>query len=207
MNPTFYERALLLVGTLVLLGGCGGVRSSLAPSAGMELSQNLALADSGAKSNQEFFNDGNEFTASTTRSEIVAKDDPDWMDAEKYTVGQIEFPQPTVINRIEILSKDLDRQLANGMFISVDYQDENGIWQTIKKWDRSPVPKNPSLSVGSKKAKKVRIRIKRPPTVFSGGGGGGGGGSQSTRDTGERTLYEIQVFQYVPKTDGAASSS
>ena len=180
------------------LSGCAAIGG---PSVSGTLSENLALVDLGAVANVEAFNDGNKYTSAATRSALTAPDDPDWMEAEKYTVGQITFPDLTPIHKIRFFSKDLNRNLSTGMWITVDYLRENGKWRTIKKWtDRSIIPRDPTVNT-EVVGKGVRIRIKRPQTLFSGGGPGGGGGST---DNGSRTLYEIEVYKYIPRAEEPA---
>lgn len=178
------------IGLLVFLSGCSLVMGT----GSAPLSENLALADRKVVANVPEFNDGSRFTFGTTRSEVVAANDPNWMEAEKYSAATLTFPQPTPFNKILIFTKDLDRKLTTGMLVTVDYLNEKDEWVELRKWDRNPIPRDPVI-VTKGVAKKIRLRVKRPPTLFSGGGGGGGGGSRLT-DNGDRHVYEIEVYQF-----------
>ncbi|MBM3216123.1 hypothetical protein FJZ36_14545 [Candidatus Poribacteria bacterium] len=200
MSGTRHAVAWLgLAATLTVWTGC----AAIVGETGGALSANLASVDMKAESNMPEFNDGSRFTFATTRSEITERDDPNWMDAEKYTAATIKFAEPTKINKIMIYTKDLDRKLSTGMLVVVDYLNEKGEWVVIREWDRNPIPKNPVLTTRGV-AKKVRLRIKRPLALFS--GGGGGGNNQGGADTGERSVYEMEIFQYVPKQAAAESA-
>jgi hypothetical protein len=166
-----------------------------------ELSDNLALADKGAVANRPEFNDGNQYTSAMTTSSLVARDDPNWMEAEKYSVAEVTLPKPTRIHRIVVYSKDLNRNLQTGMYVSVEYLNEKDEWVTVRRWDRNPVPKIIKASLTGT-AKKVRLQIRRPPSLFGGGGGAGGGGGGIV-DRGDRAIYELEVYQYLPKTESA----
>jgi len=180
--------------TLTVLTGCSLVMGSQKTA----LSENLALADRKVVANVPEFNDGSRFTFASTRSEVVPANDPNWMEAEKYSVAMVTFPTPTPFNRINIFTKDLDRKLSTGMVVTIDYLNEKDEWVELRKWDRNPIPRDPVIT-GKGVAKKIRLRIKRPPALFSGGGGGGAGGGKST-DNGDRQVYEIEVYQYLPKS-------
>ena len=197
-SPAIYLGGLLAASLTVL--GCAIIGG---PSVTGTLSENMALVDLGAESNAAAFNDGNRFTSAATRTAMVGPEDPNWMEAEKYTEGQVIFPEVTPIHKIRVHSKDLDRQLQQGMFVSVDYLKATGEWRTLRQWDRSPVPRDPVVNC-EVEGKGVRVRIKRPSSMFTGGTRG------PDSDTGERTVYEIEVFKYIqdePSEEGAEEAS
>lgn len=186
--------ALAVAVTLAIHSGCSLVMGNR----NANLTENFAASDRKAVANVTEFNDGSRFTFANTRSEVVESGDPNWMEAEKYSAATITFPQPTMFNRIMFFTKDLDRKLSTGMVVTIDYVNEKDQWVELRKWERNPIPRDPVIS-GKGVAKKIRLRIKRPPTMFSGGGGGGGAGGNKSADNGDRQVYEIEVYQYLPK--------
>lgn len=184
---------------LVLWSGCAQV---VGVTAG-ELSENLALAEKGAKANKPAFNDGNEFTYDVTTSLPYDPDDPNWMEAEKYTAAIVELPEVTPIHKVIVKSRDLDRPLQQGMFVAVEVRRPDGTWETVRKWERYPPPKILEVNM-NKEGDAVRVVIKRPPTLFSGGGGGAAGGRPT--DNGERHIYEVEVYKYLPKDQTSAAN-
>lgn len=185
--------ACLAAMALSVLAGCSLVMGNQ----NANLSENFAASDRKAVANVNEFNDGSRFTFANTRSELVESGDPNWMDAEKYSAATIVFPAPTPFNRIMFFSKDLDRKLSTGMVVTIDYLNDKDEWVELRRWDRNPIPRDPVIS-GKGIAKKLRLRIKRPPTLFSGGGGGGAAGGNKSADNGDRQIYEIEVYQYLP---------
>ena len=185
--------------TLTLLAGCSLVMGNQNAS----LSENFAASDRKAVANVVEFNDGSRFTFANTRSEIVDSGDPNWMEAEKYSAATIAFPQPTAFNKIMFFSKDLDRKLSTGMVILIDYLNDKDQWVELRKWERNPIPRDPVIS-GRGVAKKLRLRIKRPPSLFGGGRGGGGAGGAKSTDNGDRQVYEIEVYQSIANAPTAA---
>lgn len=177
------------------LGGCAAV---VGGAAGGELSANLALASAGAAANDPLFNDGNVYTQAPTRTPMVARDDPNWRDAELYTVAEVRFKQPTKVNQIAVKSKDLDKPLKQGMWVALEYLKDDE-WKTARKWQHGAVPRNPKANLDAT-ADGVRVRIKRPTSFFS----GGGGASSQSSDNGQRLIYEVEAYQYVPKEQLAA---
>ena len=172
------------------LGGCAAL---IGGAASGELSANLALASTGSTANDPLFNDGNVYTQAPTRTPMVARDDPDWRDAELYTVAEVRFKQPTKVNQIAVKSKDLDKPLKQGMWIALEYLKDDE-WKTARKWKHGAAPRNPKASIDAT-ADGVRVRIKRPTAFFSGGGLAAGQSS----DSGERLIYEVEAYQYVSK--------
>jgi hypothetical protein len=185
--------------TLTVLAGC----SLIMRNQNANLSENLAASDRKAVANVAEFNDGSRFTFANTRSEVVDAGDPNWLEAEKYSAATITFPQPTPFNRIMFFTKDLDRKISTGMVVTIDYLNDKDQWVELRRWERNPIPRDPVIS-GKGVAKKIRLRIKRPPSLFGGGGGGGGAGGAKSTDNGDRQVYEIEVYQNLAKTPTAA---
>ncbi len=189
-----------ILAAAVTILGCAVIAG---PSVTGTLSENMAHVDLGAESNVAAFNDGNKYTSATTRTILTGPEDPNWMEAEKYTVGEVILPDETPIHKVKIMSKDLDRQLQQGMFVAVEYLKPDGTWRALREWDRNPIPREPVVNcevVG----KGVRVRIKRPASLFTGGSRG------ADSDTGERTIYEIEVYRYIQdesSQDGAQEAA
>lgn len=172
------------------LGGCSAL---IGGAASGELSANLALASTGSTANNPVFNDGNIYTQAATRTPMISRDDPDWRDAEMYTVAEVRFKQPTKVNQIAVKSRDLDKPLKQGMWVALEYLKDDE-WKTARKWKHGAAPRNPKAQIDAT-AGGVRVRIKRPAAFFAGGGGASGQSS----DDGVRLIYEVEAYQYVPK--------
>ncbi|MDA1193034.1 MAG: hypothetical protein O3A46_15270 [Candidatus Poribacteria bacterium] len=194
-----YQWVLAALAGAMIVSVASGCAAVVGASASGELSENLALAHKGAIANKELFNDGSEFTSDTTSSPRVEPDDPNWMDAEKYSVAQVELPEVTDIHKIIVKSKDLDKPLAQGMRVSVDVYTEEGKWTTLREWERIPPSKIITVN-GNARGSKVRLQIKRPSSIFTGGAGG-----NQNQDNGDRSVYELEVYKYIVK-DAMASS-
>ncbi len=172
------------------LGGCAAV---VGGAAGGELSDNLALASAGAAANNPVFNDGNIYTQAPTQTPKIDRGDPNWREAERYTIAEVLFKQPTKVNQIVVRSKDLDRPLQQGMWIALEYLDDDE-WKTAKKWQHGSVPRNPKVNMDAT-AGGIRVRVKRPSSFFAGGAGSSG----QSGDNGERLIYEVEAYQYLPE--------
>ena len=173
--------------TLPLTLAFAGCSALVGGAAKGERGPNLALASAGAKANDPIFNDGNLYTQAPTRTPSDPLD-PDWRDAEKYTVAEVIFPETTQIHQIVVRSKDLDKPLQSGMWVALEYLVE-GEWKTARKWEQGRAPLQPAANIDAE-ADGVRIRIRRPASFFTSGLGDGG-------DKGERLIYEVEAYRYI----------
>ncbi len=192
-------RAFLLAGALV---SCGLVAacSAIIGAASGTLSENLASQDMGGVANKPLMNDGNKFTSDKTGSPKYERDDPNWMEQEKLTVAEVRLKEPGPIHKVVVRTKDLDMPIPQGMTIAVEYLSLDDEWIERREWDRNPVPR--TVSVGMNVVGKgARLRIKRPSSVFAGGAGG------DNSDTGDRIVYEIEVYRYLTDEEVAAKAA
>ncbi len=176
------------------LGGCaaligGGYQG--------ELGENLALASTGATASDPAFNDGNIYTHAETNTPQISADERRPRDIMFDSVAEVRFKEPTKVNQIAVVSRDLDKPLQAGMWVALEYL-KDGEWKTARKWSTGNTPRNPKASMEAV-ADGVRVRIRRPPTYLT-----GGRGQTYSGDNGNRTVYEVQAFQYVSKEPSSA---
>ncbi len=195
------ERKSLIYGAGVLLSsalavGCAAI---IGASSGT-LSENMATQEMGAVANKPLMNDGNEFTRDKTGSPKYDRNATDWMEQEKLSVAEVRLKEPGPIHKVVVRTKDLDMPLPQGMTVSVEYLSLEDEWVEVRKWVRNPVPRTVSVGMNAV-GKGARLRIKRPSSVFAGGAGG------DNSDTGDRIVYEIEVYRYLTDEELAAKAA
>lgn len=171
------------------LGGCaaligGGVEG--------ELGANLALASTGATASDPAFNDGNIYTHAETNTPPTFPGERRPRDVMLDSVAEVRFQKPTKLNQIAVVSRDLDKPLQAGMWVALEYL-KDGEWKTARKWSSGKAPRNPKANIDAV-ADGIRVRIRRPSTYLT-----GGRAPTYSGDNGNRTIYEVQAFQYVSK--------
>lgn len=184
-----------------LFTGCGVLKSVkdffVIPG---EWSDNYALDLHGGRAECSEWIDGSNYTGAKTKPLPIGKEDKNWREKEKYTQATVTLKEPKRINKIKILSRDLNNVLG-GMEAIVEYMDEKGNWQILKEYDERNIPKN--IIVGTDIfTDKVRLKLHRPSAMFSGGGGAGGGAALD--DKGERTITEFELYGKVQKPKSKA---
>jgi len=192
--------------TKALIFGAGVLSSALAvgcaaiigASSGA-LSENLATQEMGGVANKPLVNDGNEFTQDKTGSPTYDPKDPNWMEYEKLTVAEVRLKEPGPIHKVVVRTKDLDLPIPQGMTVSIDYLSLEDEWIEVRKWIRNPIPRIVSQGMNVV-GKGARLRIKRPSTVFAGGGG-------DNTDTGDRIVYEVEIYRYLTDEELAAKAA
>ncbi len=192
--------------TKALIFGAGVLSSALAvgcaaiigASSGT-LSENLATQEMGGVANKPLVNDGNEFTQDKTGSPTYDPKDPNWMEYEKLTVAEVRLKEPGPIHKVVVRTKDLDLPIPQGMTVSIDYLSLEDEWIEVRKWIRNPIPRIVSQGMNVV-GKGARLRIKRPSTVFAGGGG-------DNTDTGDRIVYEVEIYRYLTDEELAAKAA
>ena len=192
--------------TKALIFGAGVLSSALAvgcaaiigASSGT-LSENLATQEMGGVANKPLVNDGNEFTQDKTGSPTYDPKDPNWMEYEKLSVAEVRLKEPGPIHKVVVRTKDLDLPIPQGMTVSIDYLSLEDEWIEVRKWIRNPIPRIVSQGMNVV-GKGARLRIKRPSTVFAGGGG-------DNTDTGDRIVYEVEIYRYLTDEELAAKAA
>lgn len=192
-------KALLLAGALVTAGLTTGCSALVGAAAGT-LSENLATQEMGGVANKPLMNDGNTYTSAKTGSPKYDRDDPDWMEQEKLTVAEVRLKEAGRINKVVVRTKDLDMTLPQGMIVAIEYLSVDDEWIMQRQWDRGPIPNTVSVRMDVV-GKGARLRIRRPSSVFAGGGGG------NNSDTGDRIVYEIEVYRNLTEEEIAANEA
>ena len=192
-------KVLLVAGAALSIGLLAGCAALVGAAAGT-LSENLATQEMGGVANKPLMNDGNTYTSAKTGSPKYDRDDPDWMAQEKLTVGEVRLKEAGRINKVVVRTKDLDMPLPQGMIVAVEYLSVDDEWIVQRQWDRGPIPNTVSVRMDVV-AKGARLRIKRPSSVFAGGAGG------DNSDTGDRNVYEIEVYRNLTEEEIAAKEA
>lgn len=169
-----------------VIAGCTTFKNLLTTPG--EWSENYALDLNGGRATSPEMNDGSAYTGDKTKPLSMGIGDENWQEKEKFTQASVTLKEPKQINKVKILSKDLDNA-SGGMEAIVEYIDEEGNWKELKAYQKT-IPKNISI-VTNIFTDKIRLKVRRPSSLFSGGGGTGGGGS---KDKGERTITEFEVY-------------
>ncbi|MBT5714349.1 hypothetical protein HOI71_25095, partial [Candidatus Poribacteria bacterium] len=194
-------KALLVVaGALVssaLVAGCAAIIGAASGT----LSENLATQENGGVANKPLMNDGNEFTSDKTGSPMYDQNDPNWMDHEKLSVAEVRLKEPGPIHKVVARTKDLDMPLPQGMVVAFDYLSMDDEWIQVREWIRNPIPRVASVGMNVE-GKGARLRIRRPSSVFAGGGAGG-----DNTDTGDRIVYELEIYRYLTDEEVAAKAA
>ena len=176
----------------VLLAGCGLAKNLLTTPG--EWSQNYALDLNGGRATSPEMNDGSTYTGAKTKPLPSALDDKFWQEKEKWTQATVTLKEPKRINKIKIMSKDLNVVLG-GMEAIVEYADKDGNWKVLREYKRE-IPKNIIINTDIF-TDKLRLRVRRPSGMFSGGGGAAGGAA--LKDKGERTITEFELYGKIQK--------
>jgi hypothetical protein len=178
-----------------LVAGCSAI---IGASSGT-LSENMATQEMGAVANKPLMNDGNKFTQDKTGSPKYDRNATDWMEQEKLSVAEVRLKEAGPIHKVIVRSKDLDMPLPQGMTVAIDYLSIDDEWIEVRKWIRGPIPRTVSQGMNVV-GKGARLRIRRPSSVFAGGGG-------NNTDTGDRIVYEIEVYRYLTDEEVAAKAA
>ena len=191
----------LLVGAGVLLSsalavGCAAI---IGASSGT-LSENMATQEMGGVANKPLMNDGNEFTQDKTGSPSYDRNATDWMEQEKLSVAEVRLKEAGPIHKVVVRTKDLDMPFPQGMTVAIEYRSVEDEWVEVRKWIKGPLSRTVSVGMNAF-GKGARLRIKRPSSVFTGGGGG------ANADTGDRIVYEIEVYRYLDDEEVAAKAA
>jgi len=177
-----------------VLTGCGPLKNLLTTPG--EWSENYALDLHGGRATSPEMNDGTAYSGAKTKPLPGSLDDRHWHEKEKFTQATVTLKEPKRINKIKILSKDLDVVLG-GMEAIVEYVDEKGNWKELKEYKRD-IPKN-IVVLTDIFTDKVRLRVRRPSGLFSPGGTAAGGAAM--KDKGERTITEFELYGKIQRPE------
>lgn len=177
---------------VLLAAGLGGCAAAIGGGLKGELGENLALASTGATASDPAFNDGNIYSHAETDTPQISPGERRSRDDMLDSVAEVRFKKPTKVNQIAVVSRDLDKQLQADMWVALEYL-KDGEWKTARKWSSGKAPRSPKANIDVV-ADGIRVRIRRPSTYLT-----GGRGATYSGDNGNRTIYEVQAFQYVSK--------